>query len=218
MKHLFTFLIIIFSLSVSAQTINHISFLPANPTDQDTVQMVIDFSYTGDCNFGMVYCNVFLTNDTILVMPTYCGYNLTTQCNSIDTVSLGSFNPGQYVLQLDIHQGSVCPISGFDAIIAHKDTSLNVSAFSGITSLTADAGVDVFPNPVNDLLSIRIKRNFESVELQLYQMNGILIHKTNLNPDLNQIKISQLKLSSGVYLCLIKTDNQTYYTKIILSN
>lgn len=106
----------------NAQVLNHITISPANPTSTDSIKIITDFSYFGNCSFGMVYSYSSINDSVIYIAPTYCGYGDSTLCTSIDTLTLGPFQEGNYALIIDFHQGSVCPISDFDAQLVQFDT------------------------------------------------------------------------------------------------
>ena len=129
MKNLYLTLIAVIGLSTTtiSQVVNQIIISPSNPTVNDTICVISDFSYYGGCPFGLTYSNTGLADSIIYINPTYCGYGTTTLCNSIDTFKIGPFPIGNYTISIDYHQGSVCPISNFDAVIANFDTLLTVS-------------------------------------------------------------------------------------------
>src|SRR5687767_8286719 len=107
----------ILSMTVNAQTVNLIYTIPYVPSPGDSIKIVSDFSYYGNCSYGMVSLYSYLQDSTIIVIPTYCGYGDSTWCNSIDTFTVGPYPEGSYSLHIEYHQGSICPISGFDATI-----------------------------------------------------------------------------------------------------
>ena len=144
----------LFSVTAMAQTVNHISISPANPTATDTISIVSDFSYDGNCSYGLVYVDTFTIGSTIHVLPLYCGYGSSTLCNSIDTFRIGPYPGGSYSIQIQYHQGSVCPISGFDAIIAQFDSTLIIGGPSGFPGNIADnSSIGIYPNPANNRLT-----------------------------------------------------------------
>ncbi|MBL0341861.1 MAG: hypothetical protein IPP71_13540 [Bacteroidetes bacterium] len=92
-----------------SQVINQLTITPSNPTATDTITVIWDLTYTGNCAFGMVSVYSFVNDSTITIAPTYCGYNDTTVCNTVDTFRIGPFATGNYTIHMEIHQGSVCP-------------------------------------------------------------------------------------------------------------
>ena len=157
MKNIFkiTLLAILLKGTLVAQTVNQISIFPPNPTENDTILVISDLSYRGNCAFGLVYSYTDVTGSTVRIFPTYCGYWDTTLCNSVDTFKIGPFPNGDYDIRIQYHQGSICPISNFDATIHEVDTMLTVG---GVTATLPEANpgflVKIYPNPANNHLFI----------------------------------------------------------------
>lgn len=164
-----------FFLTLQAQQVNQISIFPENPAENDSINIVSDFSYVGECSYGMVYSYQTMIEDTmILIIPTYCGYWLTTPCNSIDTFKIGVFPVGNYTLRIEYHQGSVCPISGFDATIASFDTVLTVTGTTGLSMPeTPEPVLFIYPNPAGNQIIVDLTE-FEN-------LSGFLLIITNLS-------------------------------------
>lgn len=157
MKNIFKLILLAILLkgTLVAQTVNQISIFPSNPTENDTILIISDLSYQGNCAFGLVYSYTYFTGSTILISPTYCGYWDTTLCNSIDTFKIGPFPNGDYTIRMEYHQGSICPISNFDATIYQTDTSLTVSGTTSVLpDLNAAIPVKIYLNPANNYLIV----------------------------------------------------------------
>ncbi len=169
--------------TLMAQSVNQIDILPANPTATDTILIISDLTYTGNCAFGLVYTYMDTTGSDIRIFPTYCGYWDTTICNSIDTFKIGPFPNGNYTLQIEYHQGSVCPISNFDATIYQLDTSFVVG---GTTNVLQDANkapfpIKIHPNPAGPYLLITHKNfNEQACFISITNLWGQLIFKSDM--------------------------------------
>lgn len=57
--------------------------------------------------------------------------------------------------------------------------------------------IDIFPNPVDDVLNIRMNQFGEETSLRILDASGRLVLEENLKDALNTIDLS--KLSAGVY-------------------
>ncbi len=141
----------------------------------------------------MVYSYQDLTDTLLHIIPTYCGYWLTTPCNSIDTFTLAPLPVGEYALRIEYHQGSVCPISGFDATIAVFDTLVTVSETSSITDTGfLDAMINLYPNPSKEEVIVDIQ-NIETLygyQLKIVNATGQtvfqqVIHQKKFSADLS---------------------------------
>lgn len=200
---------LISSFSAEAQTINQITFLPASPTNNDTVLLKIDFTYQGNCSYGIVSNFVSTAGDTVYAFPTYCGYGDTSVCNRIDTISIGSFNPGNYHFKLEIHQGSICPLSGFDATLTQLDTTFMVSTFTGSSPLTDDPlnRLQIYPNPASTVLHVDINSMKNEAPYRILSVTGQVMATGVLSFTQNQIDLQTLLLKSGVYILETSTSS-----------
>jgi beta-glucanase (GH16 family) len=73
--------------------------------------------------------------------------------------------------------------------------------------------INVFPNPVNDTLSIKITDIDELSKAVLYSLSGKKIHSFNQNSTLKKHDISFLK--KGIYILKIETKSKPKYFKVI---
>lgn len=80
----------------------------------------------------------------------------------------------------------------------------------GVTNFTLDASIKVYPNPANNVVSIRSANPISS--LNIYSINGTLIKSLS---DTSEIDVSNW--SKGIYLFNIEIGNQ-YLTKEVLVN
>lgn len=172
-RQLFAVLIMTSIGSISlGQEVHEIQITPLEPTSADTISVISDFSYYGACEYGLVYSYAYSNDTSIFITPTYCGYFLpdSTLCQSIDTFKIGPFPAGTYALRITYHQGSICPISDFDATIAEFDTSLTISGTNAVyepTLVRGAAHLEVYPNPAESIITIRIKDYSASSSAQL---------------------------------------------------
>ena len=168
MKELISILLslVSFGLSISVgQVVNNITILPSNPLSNDTILLVSDFSYYGNCSYGLVNTTLIPNRSTIKIQPEYCGFGAPTLCQSIDTFYLGVLPPGNNILQFEYHQGSICPISGFDTIIANTVRSVEIGLLSAGSPSLLNKAVSIFPNPTADLITLKSTEPIEQIQL-----------------------------------------------------
>lgn len=200
------FLFLFISMYSRGQVINQISFSPANPTDTDTIFIYSDFSYNGNCSFGLVSLYDYIVGNTIYVVPTYCGYGDSTVCNSLDTLKMGPYPAGNYFFTVQYHQGSVCPLSGFDATIGQYDTSLVISLSTGINNPTiADASFLIYPNPATSSFLVK---NLSSEELtfQMADPLGRMLVGMQVRKTSDGYVIERSGAAAGIYSLLITNE------------
>ena len=209
MKKFLLFATSLFSINIQAQVVNQVTIIPSNPTSADTISVISNFSYNGDCTYGLVGYFYHLQDSTIHILPTYCGYGAPTLCTSTDTFKLETYPSGIYNINIEFHQGSICPFSGFDATIAQFDTTLNITTTSGLGSQNnTKSDVFLFPNPTYDGVMVHIEKN-NLKSISLYNSLGTLID------EFYSTTFSMAYLPNGIYWTIIKTNSGQSSKKIV---
>ncbi len=185
-------------LQSRSQVINQLTIIPANPTASDTITVIWDLTYTGNCAFGMVSVYSFTVDSTIYIAPTYCGFFDTTVCNTIDTFQIEPLLQGHYFINLEIHQGSICPLSGFDATITQLDTSIIVTPVSGIYEQPLKSSLNIAPNPV--INQFTIEGLPDNSKIQISDLRGKIVLVKTIQNELTLVDVSCL--SRGIYFML----------------
>ncbi|MFY0605081.1 MAG: T9SS type A sorting domain-containing protein [Cyclobacteriaceae bacterium] len=92
---------------------------------------------------------------------------------------------------------------------AARDTfSINVSPVLSASYNPID--FELYPNPTSKYLNFRIRENYGSIEIKIYNMLGVEVFSQRLNNAVDKIDIS--KLSSGVYFLKLKnTQKENVY-------
>jgi hypothetical protein len=144
-----------------------------------------------------------------------------------------SANPelaGQVELIEDILEQTAVPLFAEDdcgdfAGSAHPNTFYGYGRIDALAAVTEammttnteavldEAMIDVFPNPVDDLLNIRMNQFGEATSLQILDASGRLVLQENLNDALNTIDLS--KLSAGVYFYNLRNNLTNISGKIV---
>jgi len=200
--------VIAFDNILMAQVVNKLTISPSNPTANDTIIVISDLSYFGNCQFGLVFKQDWLAGTTINIIPTYCGYGYTTLCNSIDTFKVGPFPNGNYSISIEYHQGGICPASDFDEIIAQVDTFVYVSGTTNIANLQhkeLNSLITAYPNPSDGLLTIKFGSSIQKDQLNIYNSIGVLVREFEVKESI-QINISELPI--GLYFIRLKNNQQ----------
>jgi hypothetical protein len=207
MKKMILFLLMVFGLidTSNCQVVNQIKISPSNPKANDTILIISDFSFYGNCSYGLVDYYVDFAGSVINIFPIYCGYGDSTICNSIDTIKIGPFQIGNYDIHIEFHQGSICPISNFDALISQFDTSIVVNDFSSISNILGfEDSFKIFPNPtansfVIDCKNLNLANNYH---LKITNLMGGIVFRCFVNQTNNLVQFSDLE--SGIYFISIK--------------
>lgn len=217
MKNVILILTIVtaFITTTIGQTVNQITIIPSNPTPTDTIYVISDFSFYGNCSYGLVNSNTNLVGSIIYITPQYCGYGDTTLCNSIDTFKIEPLPNANYTISIDYHQSSVCPIGSFDDIIAQFDTSLVV----GFALIICYPGqyFNIFPNPAINYIIIDFE-NYTTIagyQLRITNLIGQNVFQSQLNQKQFYIDISAWN-DKGIYFVEIFNDEKIYSKKIVV--
>lgn len=214
MKGYFVILTLFLSCTAAfSQGINEIRIVPEEPTSNDTILIISDFSYYGNCDFGMVYNYTYTVDTTIYMLPTFCGYWDSTFCTSIDTFKIDPLSAGTYRLNIEYHQGSICPISDFDATLTSFDTSFSVSGTNASKPVVVDL-IKVFPNPASDILHISLPPTISHADVFLLNALGQQVLQWTDVSNTLQIQIAGF---CGVYVLYINDhfDNISIHRLII---
>lgn len=205
----------------NAQGVNSIRISPSEPTSLDTILVISDFSYFGACEYGLVYDYSHVDDTSVLIVPTYCGYFLpdSVLCQSVDTFKVGPLTAGTYALNIDYHQGSVCPLSGFDATIAEFDTTLVIVGTNAISDDDHRAAelINIYPNPASETFIVSIQPFEQTRPLYLCMRNilGQIVMNTQIDEMPFEVLSSQL---SGLFLLSIvdQEGNQIGIAKVLI--
>ncbi len=80
--------------------------------------------------------------------------------------------------------------------------------------VTETSNLQIFPNPAEDMLCIKLAENSNNGQFQLFNMNGQTLMSGDLNEHNNWIDIQ--KLPPGLFIAMIKVNGQVYKNKLII--
>ncbi len=119
---------------------------------------------------------------------------------------------GTYTICLNVvNNDATCQMS-------HCVTELFLDPNVGMNESIGENLFDIFPNPVDDKLTIKRLALFgDKVEIQLYDLNGKLINKSipENNSDIIEMELSDLK--TGFYILHIKGEEINFRKRIIVN-
>ena len=202
----------------NSQTLNQITLIPPYPSNLDTIKVITDFSYLGNCAYGMVSLYTSQVGSNILVVPTYCGYGDSTLCNSIDTLVIDPRPAGNYTISVEFHQGSVCPLSGFDILLMQFDTSITIYQFLGFENSTfsnENKGIQIFPNPITTQAFFNFDIEQKNASINISDVLGNQVQSAIFSGKKWNFERGDLK--SGIYFLRVTNDlNNLVSAKILL--
>lgn len=75
--------------------------------------------------------------------------------------------------------------------------------------------IDVYPNPVDDVLNIHLDNRFEFHQIQLFNSNGKLIYKRDID-NITEILVEVSQLSPGIYHLKTNGESANIITKVLI--
>ncbi len=92
---------------------------------------------------------------------------------------------------------------------------ITVSTTTNINDNLENAGIKVYPNPTKDHLYIEVEHN-KPVSIRLMNLSSQIVKEWEQIREKNEFNIADLQ--EGVYILLIKTNEETYITKMVKTN
>jgi hypothetical protein len=102
-----------------------------------------------------------------------------------------------------------------DSLADIQNSAVNAQImYDGLTGIditqASIQNVSLFPNPVNDFLTVQFSMNHSSnVEIEIHDMAGkkmLNVEKGNLHKGYHRFTLSSSPLTNGLYFCTIKTE------------
>lgn len=98
----------------------------------------------------------------------------------------------------------------------YKNDTLNVSIVGGISNQGTLFAAEVYPNPTNDIIQVKLPEHIQFTTIQLYDLNGKLVHLEGVNGR-GQVTLDMQSLSAGVYQLVITGDGGSIRHKVVLN-
>jgi Secretion system C-terminal sorting domain/FG-GAP-like repeat len=127
--------------------------------------------------------------------------------NLRSTVAVGDIaNDGNYYMLVGNNKGGVdnYKLKAYTPLVDH----------SGVTTVNENGKVQVYPNPAKDVLNVSWSGVLQSeVQISFMNMAGQILYTAGLptNPDHTSLSVSMLP--SGMYVCLLQSGVNRYYSK-----
>ncbi len=85
----------------------------------------------------------------------------------------------------------------------------------GISEVSNFSGVDIFPNPTSEILTISIT-NCKNALIDIMDITGKIIHTSKVNSTITNVDVKKLGLAKGVYLMRILNGSEISFKKVII--
>ena len=184
-----------FTLLKAQQT--NIQFYPPNPTETDTVMVVMDFSFQFvNCDYGIVTNGSYVFEDRIDFYPEFCpGWQDSTYCETSDTLYLTDLDAGIFDVSVYVGLTGQCPVGNNYTPLDTITTSLQVGIVDAIFELEASA-VKIYPNPTNGDFNIEFESGTTYL-LKVCNALGQVLFTDELNDQRNTVSLNSYP--NGIY-------------------
>lgn len=209
------------TILLQAQTINSITYSPANPTTLDTVYVYANCIFnSGTCDPSVSV--VSPAGNIIYAYALHCLGPLTVICSSTDTFKLNPLPAGSYTFLFQVDEGFGQPACSPGIVPGPVDSVSFV-----VTPPLSTAGLlveitdfAIYPNPANGLLQLNVNNaifNNTGNYFSVYAMNGQLIKRWLLKEPGSMLDISSL--TNGVYPCAVENGSvKSRMKKLVVIN
>lgn len=85
-------------------------------------------------------------------------------------------------------------------------------AVTSVEENLADIRVNLYPNPTSEFLNVALGNNRKDIHLQLFDMNGKLIHKDVINAYETKYVLPMQSVATGKYLVQMQSEDGTMNT------
>lgn len=197
MKALITFSLLLFSLSMQAQTIMQLYTVPANPTTNDQVMVVAEMMFPSASCDEKFLAVTNMGGNRFDAGAMHCVGMLSVICNDNDTFLLGQLTAGTYRFFLQEDMG-ILPAPCSPGIVPGPVDSIDftVTLATGIDEI-GDNGINIFPNPVVNTVTLSDIVPERDLVLKLFSLNGQEIYSGDVR---NGDAIDLSYLNEGIYI------------------
>lgn len=217
MKQMLHIVLLLLSCSVLSAQQTSIEFYPSNPTDADSVMVVMNFSFPFvNCDFGIVYNWFNTSEDRIDFYPEFCPGDLqdSTFCATSDTLILAPIEDGSYDINVYVGMTGQCPVGNAYYPLDTISTTLQISGATPISELSFES-INIFPNPTDGDFVIEIEDG-ATYFLKVYNVLGQELSSKQLSETFNTISFHSLP--KGTYFLEFESMSKQRFTKKIEVN
>jgi hypothetical protein len=210
MKKLFPSVLFVFLMTLSAQAVyvDSLKIIPTNPTSVDTVK-VIAFTTLVSSPCPLKTSSVEVIDDTIKVRASHNLGPFWLFCNSIDTLILGVFEPGNYELHYHLMDTTFTVTYDIDTIL------FTVQQASGLQFIdNQDPEIFIYPVPATTEITIKLPYSNDGYHIEIYSNIGQRIKTTYTKKEAISIDLSDIP--GGLYYIVIHDGYFRRWTKKII--
>lgn len=156
--------------------------------------------------------NLLICQGNTTTLTTTGSGTLTWYASASSTTALGSgtsfvtptLSAGTYTYYVE---SETCTLSAARALV-----SFTVSACTGVSKTSLQNNVNLYPNPVSDILHVSVD-NYELLQVKVYNAMGQIAFETNMKDQNSKLDLTALK--KGIYFIELETNAGCITKKLI---
>ena len=198
-------IILLFSLSSFAQTIQSIDVLPNSPISTDNISITVDYMFTsGPCD--LVHQFFSITGNDIYTYHYHCPGMLTVICYGTDVISIGQLAPGNYTANVNLFEGTYDSLGNCNQFVQSDISAHNfvVSLGTGVDQIKNTRPIVFFNKEV-----IKISNLNTNYQFVLIDVRGKEILSREVSASENIFSISA---EAGVYFYSLRKEGMQEFT------
>ena len=207
-------------LEVTAQggQINNITMSPLTPSQNDSITFVVNVGFpSGSCMAH--YNELFIFNDSIVNISSYCYGTFYYVCQDIDTIIIPPLSPGDYVFRYSLHSYSTMSDCPFFYPVDSVDVNFSVLNSLGIKdNLNRQNLFNIYSTDNGKNLIIHLNANMVRYSNVRLTMMNLLGQKVNEEIFSESEYVLNINYPSGLYFVTIDMNGIYQTKKIFIKN
>jgi hypothetical protein len=213
MKKIIPLILISFILITSAKSQSIVSFsvLPANPTNMDSIEVIIECMFPSGACDGTASL-IGITGNEILVEAAHCMGMLSVICTDFDTIVLPPQPAGPYSFIFSLNTGSGFPCVPGSTPSDIDTVDFTISDVTNINPIKSGNNFEISQSPEGEKFIVKHSFN-EPAELNIFSIEGRKIDNVELT--LHETEVNK-QLPAGVYIMVIEFKGKKYFSKKVV--
>ncbi len=214
-KQILFFYFLLLFITSKAQFINGFTIIPANPTSNDSVKILVQMSFpSGDCSDHQQFYSA--NGNNLVGSAIHCLGPLTVICNYTDTFSVGQLAAGSYKFMFNVNSGGG-PSPCTPGIVPGPTDSVSfvVSQAASINELL-DENISINYNPLQKKISLSFNNPIVKGKVGLYTITGQILQSELLSFPSQNLDVA--KLEAGIYILEISGNKGKLAKRIVLQD
>ena len=102
--------------------------------------------------------------------------------------------------------------------ITNSDTVVVTVENCSVSNVISSNEFTVYPNPSNGILNIKIKNDYDTLNLNIYNINGSIVYKSDIKETNNELfkTVDLSSLTKGIYIVRVYNSNYSKTKKVLL--